>query len=132
MFVFVALNVSPVSLERALIQYSQNANEKPFDIKVVPTVDVTEAAKISSSPESILPKSVKPTDKPAASRQDMYAEQLSAIPEFVHLGTLFKSSTPIELTEPETEYSVKCIKHTFTNYIVFQVCVFFFVVLSPI
>lgn len=92
--------------------------------------------------ETSLPKSVKSTEKTIASRQDLYAgkilfgnsinlkdfkekfdfqEQLSAIPEFAHLGPLFKSSTPVDLTEPETEYSIKCIKHTFTNYIVFQV-----------
>lgn len=38
-----ALNVSPVSLERALLQYSQMVNEKPFDIKTVPTIDVSSA-----------------------------------------------------------------------------------------
>lgn len=114
------MNVSPVSLERALLQYSQHVSEKPFDIKVVPTIDISETA-VKTSSETILPKSVKPTEKPAASRQDMYQEQLSAIPEFAHLGPLFKSSSPIELTESETEYNIKCVKHTFSHYIVFQV-----------
>lgn len=42
MFNFLkALNVSPVSLERALLQYSQHVSEKPFDIKVVPTIEVS-------------------------------------------------------------------------------------------
>lgn len=50
-----------------------------------------------------------------------YAEQLSAIPQFAHLGPLFKSSVPVELTEAETEYMVRCIKHTFQNHIVLQV-----------
>lgn len=118
-YILNTLNVSPVSLERALMQYSQHVSEKPFDIKVVPTIDISETA-IKTSSETILPKSVKPTEKPAASRQDMYQEQLSAIPEFAHLGPLFKSSTPIELTEPETEYNIKCVKHTFSHYIVFQ------------
>ena len=48
-------------------------------------------------------------------------EQLAAIPEFASLGTLFKSSKPVELTESETEYMVRCIKHTFAEHIVFQV-----------
>ncbi|CAF0838958.1 unnamed protein product [Brachionus calyciflorus] len=117
-YILNTLNVSPVSLERALLQYNQSVTEKPFDIKVVPTIEVTESHKPSA--ETSLPKTVKPTDKPAASRQDLYSEQLSAIPEFAHLGPLFKSSAPVDLTEPETEYSVKCVKHTFTNYIVFQ------------
>lgn len=51
-----------------------------------------------------------------------FTEQLAAIPEFSNLGPLFKSSTtPVELTEQETEYVVRCIKHTFSHYIVFQV-----------
>lgn len=50
------------------------------------------------------------------------SEQLAAIPEFSKLGPLFKSSDkPLELTESETEYVVRCIKHTFANHMVFQV-----------
>ena len=50
------------------------------------------------------------------------SEQLGAIPEFSKLGPLFKSADkPVELTESETEYVVRCIKHTFANHIVFQV-----------
>ena len=49
-------------------------------------------------------------------------EQLAAIPDFAVLGPLFKSSsTPLQLTESETEYVVNCIKHTFKDHIVFQV-----------
>lgn len=49
-------------------------------------------------------------------------EQLAAIPEFAHLGSLFKSSEKaVELTESETEYVVCCVKHTFQQHIVFQV-----------
>ena len=46
------------------------------------------------------------------------------------LGPLFKSSDPVELTEKETEYMVRCVKHTFARHIVLQVnsssCVFNF------
>lgn len=53
------------------------------------------------------------------------SEQLAAVPEFATIGALFKSShLPVELTESETEYMVQCVKHTFTNYIVFQVSLF--------
>lgn len=48
------------------------------------------------------------------------AEQLAAIPEFQGLGPLFKSSEPVQLTEAETEYVVRCIKHTFAGHMVFQ------------
>lgn len=48
-------------------------------------------------------------------------EQLAAIAEFKNLGPLFKSSEPVQLTEAETEYFVRCIKHVFSSHIVFQV-----------
>uniref|UniRef100_H2YIY5 Coatomer subunit gamma n=1 Tax=Ciona savignyi TaxID=51511 RepID=H2YIY5_CIOSA len=47
-------------------------------------------------------------------------EQLSRIPEFGVLGNLFKSSDAVELTESETEYVVKCTKHTFPHHLVLQ------------
>ena len=50
------------------------------------------------------------------------AEQLAAVPALANLGSLFKSSQlPIELTESETEYNVRCVKHMFPNHVVFQV-----------
>lgn len=51
----------------------------------------------------------------------MDLEQLLLIPEFAHLGPIFKSSTPVDLTESEVEYVVRCLKHVFSHYIVFQV-----------
>ncbi len=54
----------------------------------------------------------------------MVSEQLAAIPDIavLGLGPLFKSSNlPSELTESETEYMVRCIKHTFKDHLVFQV-----------
>ena len=52
------------------------------------------------------------------------SEQLSAVPELSVLGPLFKSSNlPVELTESETEYVVRCVKHTFPHHMVFQVSV---------
>jgi coatomer protein complex subunit gamma len=116
-------NYSPVSLERSLLQYSQNISEKPFDIKSVPTVEALEASRPVVKQEILEQQTLKSAAKAQAEKKqatDLYSEQLSAIPEFAHLGPLFKSSTPVDLTEPETEYSVKCIKHTFSNYIVFQ------------
>lgn len=120
-YILNTLNVSPISLERALQQYSQNVTEKPFDIKTVPTIEITQTESNKSNEQSMPSiKSTKPAEKSAASRQDIFTEQLSAIPEFAHLGPLFKSSSPVELTEADTEYNVKCIKHTFSHYIVFQ------------
>lgn len=50
----------------------------------------------------------------------LLSDQLAAIPEFKGLGPLFKSSEPVQLTEAETEYVVRCIKHTFANHMIFQ------------
>jgi len=36
-------------------------------------------------------------------------------------GKLFCSSEPSMLTEPETEYVVRCIKHIFNHHLVLQV-----------
>ena len=62
----------------------------------------------------------KPT-VPTKSRQEESAERLAQIPEFARLGPLFKSSPkPIELSESETEYYVRCDVHTFPQHLVLQ------------
>jgi len=48
------------------------------------------------------------------------AEKVYAIPELAALGRAFRSSTPVQLTESETEYVVTCIKHVFENHVVLQ------------
>ena len=58
---------------------------------------------------------------PTATRQDVYVEKLNAIPQFASFGPLFKSSSQLELTEAETEYGVRCVKHTYANHVVLQV-----------
>lgn len=49
-----------------------------------------------------------------------YSSALAAIPQFAHLGPLFKSSSPVHLTEEETEYSIFGIKHIFPDHILLQ------------
>jgi coatomer protein complex subunit gamma len=41
--------------------------------------------------------------------------------EAAHLCAVFKSSAPVDLTNSEDDFVVRCIKHIFTRYIVFQV-----------
>lgn len=48
------------------------------------------------------------------------AADIYAIPELADLGRVFRSSTPISLTEEETEYVVKCIKHILDEHVVLQ------------
>ncbi|NXI86379.1 COPG2 protein, partial [Rhipidura dahli] len=114
-YIFNGLTVSVPGMEKALHQYTLEPSEKPFDMKTVPLATAptfeqkAEIALVSSKPEKVAP-----------SRQDIFQEQLAAIPEFKGLGPLFKSSEAVQLTEAETEYFVRCIKHIFPNHIVFQ------------
>lgn len=48
------------------------------------------------------------------------AAAVYAIPELAALGRAFRSSTPVQLTESETEYVVTCVKHVFENHVVLQ------------
>uniref|UniRef100_T1IMS8 Coatomer subunit gamma n=1 Tax=Strigamia maritima TaxID=126957 RepID=T1IMS8_STRMM len=116
-YILNAINVSIVGLEKALHQYSLDPTIMPFDMKSVPlaTQPIT-----AEEPKTIEVAPVKSAEKIAASRQDVLADQLSDIPQLACLGPLFKSSSPILLTELETEYVVRCIKHTFQSHLVFQ------------
>lgn len=69
----------------------------------------------------MLTSSGGPTKPVPVSREENYSEKLSNIPGIQHLGPLFRTSDVVELTESETEYVVRCIKHCYTNHLVFQV-----------
>ena len=117
-YILNGLQVSVIGLERAVHNYTLEPSETPFDMKSVPldTQPVTDQ-KVREPGDMVS----KGTDKMVASTQDIYAEQLAAVPEFSNLGSLFKSSSlPVELTESETEYVVQCVKHCFGRYLVFQ------------
>ncbi|GAB1291045.1 Coatomer subunit gamma-1 [Apodemus speciosus] len=63
-------------------------------------------------------KNRRQTDRERISNE---LKQLAAVPEFQGLGPLFKSSPePVALTESETEYVIRCTKHTFSDHLVFQ------------
>lgn len=111
-YIMSGLIVPIPSLEQCLHQYTSELPEEPFSLKMVP---LTIASVKRDQDKKVVAK-----EKPKASRQEIYAEQLSRIKEFSVLGPLFKSSQPVELTEPETEYVVSCVKHTFSKHIVFQ------------
>uniref|UniRef100_A0A8C3PQ37 Coatomer subunit gamma n=1 Tax=Calidris pygmaea TaxID=425635 RepID=A0A8C3PQ37_9CHAR len=115
-YIFNGLTVSVPGMEKALHQYTLEPSDKPFDMKTVP---LATAPIFEQKFKTVPPLTSKP-EKVAPSRQDIFQEQLAAIPEFKSLGPLFKSSEPVQLTEAETEYFVRCIKHVFTNHIVFQ------------
>nr|CAB3232871.1 coatomer subunit gamma-2-like [Phallusia mammillata] len=113
-YILNGLMVSVPALERCLQQYLKEASDEPFNMKSVPLVSIPTN---EPKPDEFSSKS---EEKPVASRQEIFAEQLSRVPEFAVLGQLFKSSDPVELTESETEYVVRCTKHTFPQHIVLQ------------
>ncbi|KAL7979844.1 hypothetical protein Chor_008182 [Crotalus horridus] len=108
---WAGLTVSIPGMEKALHQYTLEPSDKPFDMRSVP---LATAPAFEQKAEISLVAN-KP-DKVAPSRQDIF----QAIPEFKNLGPLFKSSEAVQLTEAETEYFVRCIKHVFANHVVFQ------------
>ncbi|NXK69004.1 COPG2 protein, partial [Sylvietta virens] len=125
-YIFNGLTVSVPGMEKALHQYTLEPSEKPFDMKTVPlaTAPIFE----QKAGNGIHPD---PWERAGGRAQSLGAaavllislagtKQLAAIPEFKGLGPLFKSSEPVQLTEAETEYFVRCIKHVFPNHIVFQ------------
>ena len=62
-----------------------------------------------------------PAAPTAAEQQSAYVQQLADVPEFASYGPVLNSSNPAQLTENETEYQVNCVKHIFTEHIIFQV-----------
>jgi len=48
------------------------------------------------------------------------AAAVYAIPELASFGRIFRSSAPTELSEEETEYVVRCIKHVMPEHIILQ------------
>ena len=65
---------------------------------------------------------VKP-QAPRLTREETFMEALLKVPKIaaiIHNDILFKSSPVFELTESETEYNVKCIKHCFADYLIVQ------------
>jgi hypothetical protein len=57
---------------------------------------------------------------PVLTRSTTPQELLNSIPDFAELGQLFKSSSPIQLTEDEAEYQVNVVKHVYPKHVVLQ------------
>ncbi|XP_056633800.1 coatomer subunit gamma [Diorhabda sublineata] len=120
-YILDTLQVSIPALERSLREYIQTPMDQPFDIKSVPLAAVTtiEEREVKHKPEGML-TSQGPIRPAPVSREENFAEKLSVIPGIQQLGPLFRSSEVVELTESETEYYVRCIKHCFAHHVVLQ------------
>lgn len=65
-------------------------------------------------------KTAAETATTAAAATQKYAQELQKIPELAPYGSVLKSSPVVELTESETEYVVRAVKHVFKKHIVLQ------------
>jgi coatomer protein complex subunit gamma len=126
-------------LEHQLAMYvssdSRETFEEAFDITKIPTVsrEQADAEDLTKKTASTTPTIKAPSAGPKATSKSgaeaaasanaaaqKYAEELQKIPELAAYGGVLKSSGPVELTEPETEYVVSAVKHIFKDHIVLQ------------
>lgn len=132
------LQVSLIGLEKALQQYlALEQQDTAFDLRTVPIATQPVERRVFTNGALGGDQGHQaggqghghgPSKKGAekmssiASRQDIFAQQLEAVPAIQELapGPLLKSSLPVELTESETEYVVTAVKHVFARHVVFQ------------
>ncbi len=135
-----SLPMSVDQLSRSLEVYKRRPAAGPLTIESLPVVDepemtdhdkkrrtsvldmdeegVSEVSKQQFSGADVSSSSKE--DAAAASSLAAATEELYRVPEFATLGALFKSCVPVALTESETEYQVRVIKHIFGSHVVLQ------------
>ncbi len=106
-----------------------------FDLSKIPVVTREQAdaeersQKLTAATPTIKAPAVgpQPSARPgaeaattAAAATQQYAQQLQEVPELAAYGAVLKSSPVVELTESETEYVCKAVKHIFKEAIVVQ------------
>lgn len=104
---------NPVLLEKALRDHLANTPDEPFNILTVPAEEVPKESK-----EAVVQMEAgKPTQ---VSMEELYSEQLAIVPGIEKLGPLFKTNSPQYLTETETEYRIRLLRHIFARHVVLQ------------
>ncbi|XP_022195844.1 coatomer subunit gamma [Nilaparvata lugens] len=122
-YIVDTLQVSLPILEKSLHQYVQNPSPVAFDLKSIPPPSAVPDDHVTASNKIATEGSITSTVPKVslASREESYAVKLQSVPEIAKLpGPLFRSSDPVQLTESETEYVVRCIKHSFPHHLVLQ------------
>lgn len=106
---------NPILLEKALEDYvaSGRAEEEPFNIASVPSAETPKEDQES-------PVEMETRKLPVISREEQYADELKIVPSIEKIGPIFKTCESIDLTEPETEYRVRCVKHIYARHVVLQ------------
>ncbi|XP_050358445.1 coatomer subunit gamma-2-like [Nymphalis io] len=104
---------NPVLLEKALRDHIATNPDEPFDIMTVPMEEEKKEEKEDlAAIEVRKPKQM--------TLEEIYSEQLAQVPGIEKLGSIFKTNMPIELTEAETEYRVRLLKHVYVRHVVLQ------------
>ncbi|KKY24752.1 putative coatomer subunit [Phaeomoniella chlamydospora] len=128
------------TFEHQLVMYVTADDESTFstafDIASVPVVSHEQALaeerkkKLTTATPTLKAPSTGPTKakvngaadgiNAATAAAQKFTEQFSRIPELKAYGPVLKSSSPVELTEIETEYVLSAIKHVFKEHVVLQ------------
>ncbi|GJQ71483.1 gammaCop [Trypoxylus dichotomus] len=121
-YIIEPMKISISALERSLQEYIQGDTKKAFDIKSIPVVSPLAAEEIQTAAQKAdgMLSSTGPSKPIQVTREENYIKELSNVPELQQLGPLFKSSDVVELTESETEFVVRCIKHSYNKHLVLQ------------
>jgi coatomer protein complex subunit gamma len=123
------LDVRPERLLRSLEAYKMRPSAGPLTKNDLPDAGGPEEEPTRRDAVGKLVPGTGPAAGPSGGVQGVaaavpegpsYAEQLYKIPEFATLGTMFKSSPIEELTQPESEYLVRLVKHVFPEHVVLQ------------
>jgi coatomer subunit gamma len=110
-------NIPAKALESKLNEYlAAGDTAEPFDLSCVPTV-LPPSPKTKSKHQGL---AAAITSAAVETTADEYTAQLRAVPEIAALGPVFKSCSPVQLTEDETEYKVVCVRHVLAEHDVFQ------------
>jgi coatomer protein complex subunit gamma len=122
------------NLELQLDSYIKNPtmHSKSFDIKAVPLVSLHDLKTEDLNTRGTAMEIATGAAKNSTERKDSpiktdlnscltNASRMATIPQMAQYGVPFKSSSPVMLTESETEYVITCVKHVFPEHLVFQV-----------
>ena len=112
---FARLPLSPAQLHASLLAFQQRP-DAVLDWNHLPVVEEKKASVASSAANAgTAAREEKKEEKVEASASELYQ-----IPAFAAYGALVRSSSAVSLTEAETEYHVRVIKHVFREHVVLQ------------
>lgn len=116
------LDASLRSLEGCIAHYLEGPTEEPFDMEVVPKAAVEQLAAAKAAAAAAAAQGAMPglQAAPEPVKGEAYAALLETVPQLAALGSVFKSSEPVQLTEEDTEYSINVVKHVYESHVVLQ------------